>query len=83
MSLEQLRERLDFIDDELVDLLSRRAQVVREIWEWKRANGVERFDPEREARLKARLLHKAGALGLDEAQVAAVLAQIVGKTFLP
>lgn len=83
MSLEHLRERLDFVDDELIDLLARRAQVVREIWDWKRVNGVERFDPERERVLKQRLLQKAAAQGLDAEAVAAVLEQIVGKRFLP
>jgi chorismate mutase/prephenate dehydrogenase len=77
--LEALRGRLDSVDEELVRLLARRAGVVREIWAWKRANGVGQVDPAREAALKARLLAQAEALGLSREAVTAVLERIVGK----
>lgn len=83
MSLEALRARLDDIDDELIDLLARRAGVVREVQQWKAAHGIARFDAGREAAIRRRLLQKATALGLDEEAVSAVVQQVVGKQFFP
>ncbi|MBL8912176.1 MAG: chorismate mutase [Archangium sp.] len=78
--LEALRSKLDSIDDELLDLLSERAHVVAEIWAWKRKNGVERIDPERERALRERLLSRAESLGLSRAAIERVLAQIIGNS---
>lgn len=77
--LEALRKRLDSIDDELVRVLARRAGVVREIWAWKRANGVGQVDPAREAALRERVLGDAEKLGLDRDAVSAVFDRIVGQ----
>ena len=77
--LERLRQQLDSVDDELVRVLARRAGVVREIWAWKRANGVGQVDPAREAALKERVLGLAESLGLDREAVSAVFERIVGK----
>lgn len=77
--LEELRDRLDSIDDELLDVLAERAQVVADIWAWKQANGVERMDPERERKLRERLLARAELLGLARDQISKVLDQIIGK----
>ena len=79
MTLDELRARLDVIDDELIDVLARRAKLVDEIWAWKEANGAGRFDAEREAALRERLLQRAEAAGLSREAIAAVLSQIVGK----
>ncbi|MGC4091405.1 MAG: prephenate dehydratase [Polyangiaceae bacterium] len=55
MSIDDLRRRIDGIDDELLDLLERRAQAAREIAQAKRAEGVAAHDPERERALVERL----------------------------
>ena len=77
--LEALRSKLDSIDDELLDVLAERAQVVAEIWAWKQKNGVERIDPDRERALRERLLSRAESLGLARAAIERVLAQIIGN----
>lgn len=76
--LEALRAKLDSIDDELLDVLAERAQVVAEIWAWKQAHGVERVDPERERALRERLLSRAESVGLSRQAIERVLAQIIG-----
>ncbi len=81
MSLEALRTKLDALDDELIALLARRADVVAEIWRWKSANGVARIDPTREAALRERLLTVADGLGLDRAAVSAVLDRVIAQPF--
>lgn len=61
MSIEDLRGRIDAIDDELLDLLDRRAHVAREIAQAKREAGLPAHDPERERSLLERVerLHAA------------------------
>ena len=49
------RERIDAIDRELVSLLNRRAGVVREIGEIKKARGIEVVDAGREEQVLARI----------------------------
>lgn len=46
--LEQLRRKLDSINEELLRLLNERASVAREIGEIKEKQGVPKFDPVRE-----------------------------------
>jgi chorismate mutase/prephenate dehydratase len=55
MSIEDLRARIDAIDDELLDLLDRRAHVAREIAHAKREAGLPAHDPERERSLLERI----------------------------
>jgi chorismate mutase len=79
--LDTLRAQLDALDDELLNLLQRRAAVVREAWAWKQANQVPQKDEGREAAMRARLLSRAQALGLDVERVQRVLATVIGQPF--
>ncbi len=78
MTLADMRATLDEIDAALLELLARRAAVVGELWAWKDARGLPRFDPAREASLRAALARRAGELGLSPAAVDAIFAAIVG-----
>ncbi|MFZ5894053.1 MAG: prephenate dehydratase [Myxococcota bacterium] len=66
MSIDDLRRRIDSIDDELLELLERRALTTRDIAHEKRAAGIAAHDPEREravvARLEAALDAREGAV---------------------
>lgn len=77
--LTALRAGIDALDDHLVQLLSARSRLVREIWTIKSGLGKERLDPSREADMRERLLTRADQLGLDRDAVAAVFATIIGK----
>ncbi|MCL1851836.1 MAG: chorismate mutase [Peptococcaceae bacterium] len=48
MDLQELRQRIDGIDDELVKLFGQRMDVSAEIAQHKRQNNIPVFDPERE-----------------------------------
>lgn len=59
--LADARKRIDTLDDEILDLLARRAAIARDIAEAKRAAAVPVFhDPERERRVLDRLVDKGG-----------------------
>ncbi|AHV99087.1 bifunctional 3-deoxy-7-phosphoheptulonate synthase/chorismate mutase [Paenibacillus sabinae] len=54
--LENLRNRLDEINSELLALISERAEIVREIGAVKEKQGVPKFDPEREKKMLDKLV---------------------------
>lgn len=54
--LEQLRNQIDDINRQLLELLSQRAELARAIGEVKRAQGINRFDPVRERDMLDRLV---------------------------
>ncbi|MEN6545703.1 MAG: prephenate dehydratase [Armatimonadia bacterium] len=59
MSLDELRERIDSIDQQLLELLHARAEVSREVGALKAAEGREVYDPRREAQLLRSLAERA------------------------
>lgn len=76
--LSRYRAGLDALDDELLDVLARRARLVDEVWAWKHAHGVARVDPAREAAMRARLLEAGERLGLQREALGRVLDAVVG-----
>jgi chorismate mutase/prephenate dehydratase len=76
-TLEDLRRELDRIDDQLVDVLARRQQVVHKVAELKAHTSAPLRDPLREARQIARLAERAKTLDLDELLVARVFREVV------
>lgn len=63
-SLEVLRDRIDHLDHDLLDLLARRMRVVEEIGEYKRANNVATLQVSRWSALLEDRLARAVELGL-------------------
>lgn len=55
LDLQELRQRLDAIDDRLQDLLIDRAEVVALVADHKRSNNLNFYRPEREAEIIRRL----------------------------
>lgn len=49
------RRQIDRLDEQILDLLNRRARIVLELAEEKRRRGLPVLDPEREAQVVARL----------------------------
>jgi len=62
MTLDDLRRGIDEIDDEILDLLDKRARLASEIGEKKRAADRTLYDPERERRIFERLEQRYDAL---------------------
>ena len=59
-TLPQLREHIDTLDAQLLDLLNRRATLANEVGDIKRAEGSAIFRPEREAQVVRRLQEANG-----------------------
>lgn len=64
-SLEELRERVDQWDTQLLALLAERMRVVEGIGEWKRTSNVTALQVERWQTLLQDRMQRAGDLGLD------------------
>ncbi len=60
MDLQELRERMNRIDSDLVKLYLERMETAGEIGAWKRENGVPVYDPARERQLMDRVAEMAG-----------------------
>ena len=71
-ALEELREKVDAIDHELLRLLARRRAVVEEISAWKLPRAEPIQDVLRERDLLADRLAHAGRLGLEPGMVTAL-----------
>lgn len=56
--IEELRGRLDEINDEILGLLSERGTIAQQIGELKSTSGINRFDPVRERKMLDKLLAK-------------------------
>lgn len=56
--LEKLRERIDEMNDKLVDLINERGRLVKKIGQVKEKQGVNRYDPVRERKILDRLAEK-------------------------
>jgi len=54
--LEEIRVKIDAIDTQLLELLNQRADLVHEVGEIKRKDGLEIYAPEREEKLLQRLV---------------------------
>ncbi len=56
--IKELRGELDQINDQLLELFSRRAKIVQEVGRIKKENNLPLYDPEREQDMYARLVAK-------------------------
>jgi chorismate mutase / prephenate dehydratase len=59
MTLAQIRKRIDAIDSKLIELLNARADLVHEVGEVKKRNGLAVYAPEREEQLLRSLVKKS------------------------
>ncbi len=59
MPLSELRQKIDTIDDKLLALLNERADLVHEVGEIKKKDGLEIYAPEREEQLLQALIAKS------------------------
>ena len=60
MDILELRQQIDSIDDELVELFRRRMEVSRGIAEYKKSEGKKVYDPVREREKMAEIAEKSG-----------------------
>lgn len=79
MIVGHLRERIDAIDGQLLDLLNRRAEVALELGRHKRESGLELRDARREAEILSRA-RKLNGGPLDPAAVERLFRAILAES---
>jgi chorismate mutase len=63
VSIDQLRHRIDALDERLVELLNERASCALAIGELKKALGLEIYQPNREAQVLTHVRDHGAAIG--------------------
>jgi len=64
--IEDLRKKIDEINNEILSLLNKREKLCKEIGKIKKQGGLEIIDKEREQEMLSELKEKAKKLNLDE-----------------
>lgn len=77
MSLEDLRDRIDKIDTEMIRLLNERSDIVHEVGVIKKRDGLEIYAPEREEKLLRGLVAKGKDGRLPEDSIRAIYREIM------
>lgn len=75
-SLNHLRTQIDYLDNELLDVLNRRMQVSREIGRYKKAQGMQVVQASRYDKIMTQRIKAAEALGMNPEFMKSVLAAI-------
>ena len=74
--LQSLREEIDQLDEQLWEIIGQRADVVRQIGEWKRQHGEQVVQPERWQEVLQHCQSVADKHGLSETVVQEVMEAI-------
>lgn len=77
MSLDELREEIEDIDRELVELIARRTYVAETIAEVKRSEGLPTTDEQQEQRVMDRAGRNAERFGVESNLVKAVFRLLI------
>ncbi len=57
-TLQDFRNKIDKFDDELFNILKKRELLVMEIFKWKKQNGIQLIDEEREKIIIEKMIEK-------------------------
>jgi len=66
MDMDELRNKIDETDSEIIKLLSERMETVKEIGQLKKEQGLQIDQPDREAAILSLRLSKAEEFGLNQ-----------------
>ena len=77
--LEELRDRIIAVDDEIIKLIGERRDLALEIGQIKESLGLPILDPAREARVVRRVAERSRALGVDEELTRDVIWRIISS----
>jgi chorismate mutase len=78
LTLEELRRRIDALDERIVQLLNERAACALEVGQVKEALGLELYQPEREQQVLAHVRHVNGG-PLDGDAIARLFERIIDE----
>jgi len=65
-ALQMYREQLDQVDAQIVELISQRLDICRDVARYKKAEGIQMMQPDRVEIVKQQAADKARATGVDE-----------------
>ena len=69
MEIDEIRKRIDLLDDVLLRIFNERARLALEIGRWKKDEGLPVYDPAREKRIFARMKEENPGPLVDGANV--------------
>ena len=75
--LNNQRARIDAIDDQLIDLLSEREAIIREVADIKAAQGIPAVLPDRVEEVRERAAERAAERGMDAAFIRDLYQQLI------
>lgn len=78
--MDELREEIDWVDNEILSLLAKRKDIIIRVGEYKRENGLEIYNPDREKVLLDKLSKKATELGMSEDYVRKIYSVILERS---
>lgn len=81
MAIEQLRQQIDQLDIQLVELLAKRQAVTTQVGEYKKEVGKPIYDPKREADLIAKRRELAQSLGVAPDLIEDLLRRIMRESY--
>lgn len=79
--LKTLRLLIDSIDDQILELVSSRAQLVKEIGRIKKEKSLTILDEQREAEIYDRLVNKANEKGIDPESVKKIWKALIDLSY--
>ena len=82
MKLPEIRQQIDILDEQILKLLNARAELVHEVGELKRSEGLEIYAPEREEQVYRSLVERNAKIGgrLPDPAVRAVYREIMSAS---
>ena len=81
MAIEELRQQIDRLDTELVELLAKRQAVTAEVGRYKKDVGKPIYDPARESELIGKRRQLADSLGLSPELIEDLLRRIMRESY--
>ena len=80
MDLEDYRKRIDDIDSQIIELLARRLQIVKEVRNLKLKNNMPLYDERREFEILASVEELSREYGLDSEYVLEIFKRILSES---
>lgn len=76
MDLNEIRNKIDDIDNQITELFQRRMECAKSVAEYKLENGIPVFNPEREQKILDRVEERSGAYGSSARQLYATIMEL-------
>ncbi|HEY7865473.1 MAG TPA: chorismate mutase, partial [Psychromonas sp.] len=81
MPLSKLRDKIDAVDQQIIDLLAERLRLVGEVGEVKAKHGLPIYVPEREAAMLAKRREEASAKGVPANLIEDILRRTMRESY--